>query len=125
MKTLITRTFVAFVLCVMTSALVLADTTIKDITFDRDVMLNGTLVKKGTYKAVFDDKTNELSIVKGKKTVATAPARLEKQAGNPRSILATKQGSNVLHSITMKDGNQATVLDAASASTGDKATTPQ
>lgn len=125
MKTLITRTLVAFVLCVMTGSLALADTSTKEITFDRDVMLNGTLVKKGTYKAVFDDKTNELAIVKGKKTVATAPARLEKKAGNPRSVLSTKQGSNVLHSITMNDGNQATVLDSASASTGDKVMTPR
>lgn len=124
MKTSITRLLVAILLCVMTSSLVSADTVSKEVTFSRDVVLNGTLVKKGTYKAVFDDKTNELTIVKGKKTVATSAARLEKMTGNPRSILATKQGTNILHSITMKDGNQATVLDTSSASSGDKATTP-
>src|SRR6185436_20604029 len=48
------------------------------VTFDAPVTVNGTLVKAGNYEVVFADETGQLTIFKGKKQIAQAPARLEK-----------------------------------------------
>ena len=47
------------------------------VTFESDIKVNGTLVKKGTYDLKFNDETGQLSIVKNGKTVAEAMAKLE------------------------------------------------
>jgi len=47
------------------------------VTFDNDMKVNGTLVKKGTYDIKFDDQSGQLSIVKNGKVVAQAMARVE------------------------------------------------
>jgi len=55
------------------------------VTFESDVKVNGTLVKKGTYDVKFDDESGQLSIEKNGKTVAQAMTRLEnrdKKAGD-------------------------------------------
>ena len=50
------------------------------MTFDSDIKVNGTLVKKGTYDVKFDDETGQLSIIKNGKVVAEAMTRLEPRA---------------------------------------------
>ena len=89
----------------------------KEVTFSQPVVVNGTLVKKGTYNAVFNDQTNELSIVKGEKVVARAPAQLEKREVRDKAVYVTqqKEGNStnpVLMSVTLKDGNQATIVNS-------------
>lgn len=88
----------------------------KELTFSQPVVVNGTLVKKGTYDAVFDDQTNELSIVKGRKVVARAPAQLEKRNERDRSVYVTREESDttnvVLLSVTLNDGNRATIVNS-------------
>jgi hypothetical protein len=49
----------------------------KTVTFKTNVKVGETLVKKGTYKAKFDDQSNELTILDGKKIVAKAAASLK------------------------------------------------
>jgi hypothetical protein len=98
------------VMCAITSLPASADTVTRKVRFKRDVAVGGTLVKAGTYKVVFDDATGELSIVKGGKTVAKAPARLEKIEGRVGAygdyiVL----GENALSSVTLKSGNRAVV----------------
>jgi len=99
------------------SGVALAKEIKKQVTFSEPVEVNGTLVKKGTYDAVFDDQTNELSIVKGGKVVAHAPAQLEKRPERDRAAYVTreKEGDSnnpVLISITLKDGNQASIVNS-------------
>jgi hypothetical protein len=99
------------------SGVVLAKEIKKQVTFSEPVVVNGTLVKKGTYDAVFDDQTNELSIVKGGKVVAHAPAQLEKREQRDRAVYVTRaeEGESknaVLISVTLKDGNQATIANS-------------
>ena len=90
----------------------------KEVTFSQAVEVNGTLVEKGTYDAVFDDQTNELSIVKGRKVVARAPAQLEKRE-RARSLCLRNAGGRgdstkvVLLSVTLKDGNRATIVNSS------------
>ncbi|HXG66126.1 MAG TPA: hypothetical protein VNO70_13580 [Blastocatellia bacterium] len=111
MKNLVNRTVALLVMGAIASVLALAKPTTKEVTFSRDVMVNGTVVKAGTYKVVFDDQTGELTITKGKKTVAQAPARLEKLEGDSRAVYTTRTETDgdVLLSVTLKDGNRAVI----------------
>ena len=88
----------------------------KEVTFSQPVMVNGTLVKEGTYEAVFDDQTNELSIVKGRKVVARAPAQLGKREERDHAAYVTRQQGDstnaVLVSVVLKDNNQATIANS-------------
>ncbi len=55
------------------------------VTFESDIKVNGTLVKKGTYEVKFDDESGQLTINKNGKVVAEAKASLEardKKAGD-------------------------------------------
>lgn len=109
MKVLMNRVVALLALCAMTCVMASAKTISKEVTFNKAVMVNGTLVKAGTYKVVFDDQSGELTIAKGKKIVAKTTARLEKVNGNPRTTYSSHTDSNALLSVTLKDGNQATI----------------
>jgi hypothetical protein len=61
----------------LTSVVALAKVQKHRVTFDNDIKVNGTLVKKGAYDVKFDDETGQLSIVKNGKVVAQAMARVE------------------------------------------------
>ena len=88
----------------------------KEITFVQPVMVNGTLVKKGDYEAVFDDQARQLSIVKGRRVVASAPAQLEKREARDHADYITRQSegdsTTPLLSVVFKHNNQATIVDS-------------
>jgi hypothetical protein len=63
--------------CALLSPVAFADVKTKTVTFKTNVKIGETLVKKGTYKARFDDQANELTILDGKKVVAKITARLK------------------------------------------------
>jgi hypothetical protein len=92
----------------------------KEVTFAQAVVVNGTQIKEGTYEVVFDDQTNELSIVKGRKVVARAPAQLEQREERDRALYVTRQeghSSNaVLLSVVLKNKNQATIVNSGDSS---------
>lgn len=67
--------FLSFILTALLGIVALAFE--KDITFNRDFTLNGTVVKKGTYRVKFDPKTSELTILKGKEVVVKTRATAE------------------------------------------------
>ena len=99
------------------SSLALAETIKKKITFSYPVVVNGTLIKKGTYSAVFDDQTNELSIIKDGKVLAKAPARLEQQnSSRTRFVFREENGQRILVTVALKGKNLATIDDSASKS---------
>jgi hypothetical protein len=74
----------ALIVCGLLSPVALADVKTKDVTFEVDVKVGETLVKKGDYKVKFDDSTNELTILDGKKVIAKAQASLEEQKSTSR-----------------------------------------
>lgn len=99
---------------VIANGVAFAKTIKKGITFAQPVVVNGTVVKKGDYDVVFDDQTNELTIVKNGKVVARAPAQLEPAADRGRSIYETREEGGdptvvTLLSVTLKHGQQATL----------------
>ncbi|HEY9402780.1 MAG TPA: hypothetical protein VIQ24_08800 [Pyrinomonadaceae bacterium] len=77
MKKNLQRVVFALALCALFNFSALAAGKSKMVTFDRDVIVGDTLVKKGSYKVTFDKQTNVLTIKNGKKIVARAAARLE------------------------------------------------
>lgn len=109
----INRLVVVFLIGVVTSSVAFAETIKKEITFPQPVVVNGTVVKKGTYVAVFDDQTNELTITKGRKVIAKAPARLEKQDGPTKFLFVSREeaGQIVLVTVALKGNNQATIVN--------------
>ena len=77
MKSIMNRMVVVLVVGALTSVVALAKVLKHRVTFDNDIKVNGTLVKKGTYDVKFDDETGQLSIAKNGKVVAQAMAKLE------------------------------------------------
>ena len=77
MKSIVNRIAVVLVVGALTSMVAFAKVQKHKVTFETDIKVNGTLVKKGTYDVKFDDQTGQLSIVKNGKTVAEATARVE------------------------------------------------
>lgn len=90
-----------------------AMTTNRQVTFSRDVTVNGAPVKAGTYKATFDDQTGEFKIMRGKKVVANATARLERIAGAYQGAysLTANGESHALVSMNMNSTNQAVIIN--------------
>ena len=64
MKSVVNRIIVALLLVTMTSMAGFAKSKKTSVTFTGDTKVNETLVKSGTYEAVFNEETGELSIVK-------------------------------------------------------------
>lgn len=79
MKLVINGLMVASLLVTLAGATAFGNTRKANIAFSADTKVNGMLVKKGKYEAVFDDQSGELSIFKGAKLIAKTSARLEKR----------------------------------------------
>jgi hypothetical protein len=92
--------FALFVSASMSMALAAEKT--KKVIFTRDILVNGTLVKKGNYKVSFNDETGEMTILSGKNTVAKTKAslqnRIDKATANEVSFTEQNNG-NILRSI--------------------------
>ena len=117
MRSIVNRAVVLIVVGTLTCVLAFGKTTKREITFVRDVSVNDTLVKKGTYKVTFDDETGELTIKKGGKLVATAQARVE-QTNNRSGFYQESASADpaakapALVSVYLKDGNLATIVNS-------------
>ena len=77
MKSIVNRVLVVMLVGALTSVVAFAKVQKHRVTFDNDIKVNGTVVKKGSYDVKFDDETGQLSIVKNGKTVAQAMTRIE------------------------------------------------
>ena len=115
MKHLYSRAAILLVVAAMTTITASAMTSSRQVTFRKDVTVNGAPVKAGTYKATFDDQTGEFRLLRGKKVMAQATARLEKISGPFRSgysLIAPANGENhALVSIDMNKTNQAVIVN--------------
>lgn len=94
MKSVVNRIIVALLLVTMTSVAAFGKSKKTNVTFTVDTKVNETLVKSGTYEAVFNEETGELSILKGRKVVAKTTARVEMRDGKGRTteIHTIKEG---------------------------------
>jgi len=90
------------------------------VTFENDMKVNGTLVKKGTYDVKFDDESGQLSIEKKGKIVAQAMAKLEsrEKKANDFQLRSTVNGGETnLTGITFGGWDKNIVITSGGAST--------
>jgi len=80
MKSIVNRIVVVVMVGALMSVAAFAKTQKHRVTFDNDIKVNGTLVKKGTYEIKFDEESGQLSINKNGKTVAQTMAKVETRA---------------------------------------------
>ncbi|MBK7993793.1 MAG: hypothetical protein IPK14_10340 [Blastocatellia bacterium] len=103
----------ALVVTVLFSAnLALAEIKEKKVDFNRDVVVNGTVVKKGKYTVKFDDQTNEMTILKGDKVIAKSNARKglrNVKAATTEIMVVRKDNDSILKGIIL-EGDQETIL---------------
>ncbi|HXC72357.1 MAG TPA: hypothetical protein VN644_20385 [Pyrinomonadaceae bacterium] len=77
MKSIVNRMLVVMLVGALASVAALAKVHKEKVTFENDIKVNGTLVKKGTYDVKFDDATGQLSLIKQGKVIAEAMTRSE------------------------------------------------
>lgn len=120
MKSIMSRMLVVIMAGALTSVAALAKVHKHKVTFEEDIKVNGTVVKKGTYDVKFDDETNQLSILKNGKVVAQAMARLEARAkkANDFQLRSTnKDNEQQLTGVTFGGSDKDIVITEGGAST--------
>lgn len=98
MKSIVNRMVAVLMVGALTSVVAFAKVHKHTVTFDSDIKVNDTLVKKGTYQVKFDDETGQLSILQNGKTVAQSMTRIETRS--------KKANDFVLRSVTNGDEKQ-------------------
>lgn len=119
MRKMINLVVIAAVVCVFSTLTVFGKDKSEFVNLPQDVVINGTLVKKGAYKLKFDEKTGELLLMKGGKVVAKTSARLEKRedkADRTEFNTMTNGSQNELRGITFRGENEKIVIAQGGAS---------
>jgi hypothetical protein len=113
MKKFLSGVLLAGIVSTMSVCMAFADNKKDTIKFHVDVTVNGVLVKKGTYEVAFDEKTNEVAIMKGKEVIAKTTGRLEKRPKAARTTeyqTAEHNNADVLVSITFAGDKEEIVM---------------
>src|ERR1044071_2710090 len=120
MKSMINRMLVVLMVGALTSVVALAKVQKHRVTFDNDIKVNGSLVKKGTYDVKFDDQSGQLTIAKNGKVVAQAMTRLEQRSkkANDFQLRSIGNGNDTqLVSVTFGGSDKDVVITNNGAST--------
>lgn len=100
MKSILNRVVVVLMVGALTSVVALAKVQKHKVTFEKDLKVNNTVVKKGTYDVKFDDQTGQFSVLKDSKVVVQTTARLEPRSKKSNGFLIRSTG----------DGSEAQLL---------------
>ena len=120
MKSVISKVLAVLMVGALTGVVALAKVQKAKATFDSDIKVNGTVVKKGSYDVKFDDETGQLSIIKNGKTVAQSMARLEarsKKADRFQVRATTNGGETQLAGVTFGGQDKDVILSNSGAAT--------
>ena len=120
MKSVISKVLVVLMVGALTSVVALAKVQKARATFDSDIKVNGTLVKKGSYDVKFDEETGQLSIIKNGKVIAEAMTRLEARSkkANDFQIRSVTSGSETqLAGVTFGGSDKDVMISNNGAST--------
>lgn len=79
MKTILSRLAVVLVVGALSSVVALAKVHKQKVTFNSDIKINNTVVKKGTYDVKFDDEAGQFTVLKHGKVVVQSGAKLEQR----------------------------------------------
>ena len=121
------RAALALALCLAAAGAAFAKAKTKTLTFGSDFWVGSTLVKAGTYKISYDDKTGEVSISDKTSTLARATVKAEPR-GKAKAgwdvVLAPKGGGLTLTSLAFPGDKQNLVVSDTTAVTADSGTSP-
>ena len=120
MKSMVSRMVAILMVGALTGVVAFAKVHKQKVTFESDMKVNGTLVKKGTYDVKFDDENGQLTIEKNGKTVAQATAKLEarEKKANDFQLRSTVNGDETnLTGITFGGSDKNIVITSGGSST--------
>ena len=120
MKSIVSRMVAVVLVGALTGVVALAKVHKQKVTFESDIKVNGTLVKKGTYDVKFDDESGQLSITKNGKVVAQAMAKAEqreKKANDFQLRSTSDNGETNLIGVTFNGSDKNVVITSSGSST--------
>ena len=120
MKSIVSKMIAVLMVGALTGVVAFAKVHKQKVTFESDIKVNGTLVKKGTYDVKFDDESGQLSIEKNGKTVAQAMAKLEarEKKASDFQLRSTVNGEDTnLTGVTFGGWDKNIVITSGGAST--------
>jgi len=120
MKSIVSKMVTVVMVGALTSVVAFAKVHKEKVTFDSDIKVNGTVVKKGSYDVKFDDESGQLSIVKNGKVVAQATAKLEqreKKANDFQLRSTTDGGETNLVGVTFGGSDKNVVITSSGSTT--------
>ena len=120
MKSMVNRMVAILMVAALTSVVAFAKVSKQRVTFENDVKVNGTLVKKGNYEVKFDDETGQLTIAKNGKTVVQAMAKVQprEKKANDFQLRSTVNGDETqLTGVTFGGSDKDIVITNSGAST--------
>ena len=120
MKSMVTRIMAVLMVGALTGVVAFAKVHKEKVTFDSDIKVNGTVVKKGTYDLKFDDENGQLSITKNGKVVAQAAAKLEQREkkANDFQLRSTVNGDETsLIGVTFGGSDKNVVITGSGSTT--------
>jgi hypothetical protein len=104
----------------------------RKLTFGQDFWVGNTLVKKGTYKVAYDDKTGEVTFSDKETMLAKTTVRVEKRGSSSKKagwdvVLSPKGDGLALVSIAFPGDGQMLVVggDAGGGAQSGEAASPQ
>ena len=120
MKSMVSKMMAVLMVGALTGVVAFAKVHKQRVTFESDIKVNGTVVKKGNYEVKFDDETGQLTIAKNGKTVVQAMAKVaprEKKA-NDFKVRSTVNGDETqLTGVTFGGSDKDIVITSSGAST--------
>jgi hypothetical protein len=119
MKTLLNRIAFALLITALASVGALSKGKTVTVNFSTNIKVNGTLVREGVYDLKFDDKTGELSIIKGGKVIAKANTSAAKRERKAQTLELRTSGSGddtQLTSVAFRGSDQNLVINGSQAS---------
>ena len=120
MKSIVSKLVAVVMVGALTSVVAFAKVHKEKVTFDNDIKVNGTVVKKGTYDLKFDDESGQLSITKNGKVVVQTMAKLEqreKKASDFQLRSTSDNGETNLIGVTFNGSDKNVVITSSGSST--------
>ena len=120
MKSIVSKMVAVVMVGALTSVVAFAKVQKEKVTFDSDIKVNGTVVKKGTYDLKFDDESGQLSITKNGKVVAQAMAKAEqreKKANDFQLRSTSDKGETNLIGVTFNGSDKNVVITGSGSTT--------
>ena len=120
MKSMVSKMMAVLMVGALTGVVAFAKVHTQKVTFENDIKVNDTVVKKGTYDLKFNDETGQVEIVKNGKTVAQAMTRLQQRdkKANDFQMRSTGSGNELqLTGFTLGGSDKDVMITSGGSST--------